>query len=155
MTKVLMSVDLLAYRQEMKDALRQVVQYNYIGGVRQAEQVPWVELPLARKDLLPSPDILLITLDAYEGQDPEQDFIAAEVCNHFGIASVHITIWDDQGNRIEGGEMSPFPNSSAFWEYLPTVCVPLGTDVIAQVTAMDCMGAIATRWIGKTMGEEW
>ena len=33
--------------------------------------------------------------------------------------------------------------------------VSLGTSVIVHVTAMDCMGGIGTRWIGKTLGEDW
>ena len=154
MTRVLMNMDLLAYQQGMKDALRQVVQYNFVDGVAQPERVD-LEACLLLEEVLPPPEIELISLDAYDGQDPEKDFIAAQVYTDFGIASMHITIRDLQGNVIESGEMDLFPNSPQFWDYLPTVRVPLGTNVIVEVTAVDCMGGIGTRRLGKTIGEEW
>ena len=154
MTKVLMNSDLLACQVYMKESLRQVVQYNFIDGVPQPERVD-LEACLILEEVPPPPDIELITLDAYEGQAPEQDYIAAQVYDDFGIACVHITICDDQGSVIESGEMIPSPNNPNFWEYPPVVRVPLGTNVIVTVTAMDCMGGIGTRRVGKTMGKEW
>lgn len=46
-------------------------------------------------------------------------------------------------------KMNPFPNDPQFWDDLPTVRVPLGTKVIAEVTAADCLGGV-----GKTIGEK-
>jgi hypothetical protein len=149
MTKVWMNSDLLDYQQDMKDVLRQVLQWNHIGGVPQPEPA---EPRLARKDLLPPPYIGFIALDGYLGQG--DDYIGLTASHDFGIHSMHITIVDSQGNVIESGEMSPFPGNPDLWEYPPQACVPPGTSVTVLVTAIDCMGGIGRGWERKTMGEE-
>jgi hypothetical protein len=149
MTKVLMNVDLLAYQQEMKEALRQVIRENYIGGVCQAQPSETTFMP---DDVLVPPDIACILLDAYEGQD--DDFIGIMIFHDFAIASVQVAIRDLQGSRIESGDACLFPENPELWSYLPAVPVPTGTTMIVQVTVMDCMGGVGTRWSKKTMGEE-
>ena len=49
------------------------------------------------EDVLPPPEIQLISLDASEGQG--DDFIEVDAYHDFGIAAMHITILDSQGNR--------------------------------------------------------
>jgi hypothetical protein len=149
MTKVLMNTDLLAYRQRMKETLRQVVQQNSIAGIRQAE---WAEPVLAQKDLLPPPCILAISLEGYKGEG--DDLIGIWVDHDFGIASLHVTIRDLLGNTIEKGDAYPFSESAELWWFFPVVCVPCGTVVTVEVTAMDCMGNVARWWKSKTLGEE-
>jgi hypothetical protein len=149
MTRVLMNVSLLAYQQEMKATLRQVLQQNFITGVRQVGQVA---LPLMRKNLLPPPCIICIGLEAYEGQDDV--FIGVVAYHDFGIHAMNITILDDQGNLIEKGEVDPYPDDPEVWSYFPMARVPIGTSVIVQVTAMDCMGGFGMQMQRKTMGEE-
>ena len=113
MTKVWMSPYFLEYQWGMKDALRQVIQENYIGGVREAERgVPVLSL----EHLLPVPRIMCISLHAYEGQ--EDDFIGIVAHHDFGIHAMHITILDEDGNRIECGEASPFSYDPELWGYL-------------------------------------
>ena len=152
MTKVFIHPDLLAYQQGMKEILRQVVQYHFVDGVPQPERVD-VETCILREDVLPPPEIELIFVDTCQEEEGEQDYITAQVYTDFGPASVHVAIRDDKGNQIESGEMCPFPNHPNLWDYLPGVRVPRGTDVIVEVTAMDCMGGIGTRCVGHTMGE--
>ncbi len=152
MTKVLMNIDLLDYQQDMKETLRQVVQYNYVDGVRRPERVDTGEQRLVLEDVLPPPEIQLISLHAYEGQG--DDFIGIDAYHEFGIASMRVTIHDDQGKRIEDGNAYPYDDQPNLWWFLPEVHVPLGTKVIVRVTAMDCMGGIGTRWTRKTLGEE-
>ncbi len=148
-----MHPDLLAYQQGMKDILRQIVQYNFVDGVPQPERVD-LEACILREDVLPPPDIELILIDTYQEQEGEQDCISVEVYADFGIASVHISIRDDRGKQIESGEMCPFPDHPKLWDYLPDARVPRGTNVIVEVTAMDCMGGTGTRWVRHTMGED-
>ena len=152
MTKVFVHPDLLAYQQGMKEILRQVVQYHFVDGVPQPERVD-LEACILREDVLPPPEIELIFVNTYQEEEGEQDCITAQVYTDFGPASVHVAIRDDKGNRIESGEMCPFPNHPGLWDYLPGIRVPRGTDVIVEVTAMDYMGGIGTRWVGHTMGE--
>ena len=148
---------LLEYQLDMKDALRQVIQENYIGGVREAERaetplfhtVPKA-LSLREENLLPPPFIKFISLFAYEGQ--EDDYIGVVACHDFGIHDMHITILDGQGRRIESGEVFPFPDNPELWEYAPTARVPAGTAVTVHVTAIDCMGGIGRGWESKTLG---
>lgn len=154
MTKVLMHPGLLAYRQEMKDALRQVIQHNYIEGAPQLGLADPFQARLSLEDVLPPPEIELIDLYAYQGQDPDDDYIGAMIYHDFGIASINITILDEWGCVIESGEMTNFPDHPELWDYLPTVRVPEGTRVIVHVTAMDCMGGIGRGWERKTLGEE-
>jgi hypothetical protein len=153
MTKVFIHPDLLAYQQGMKEILRQVVQYNFIDGIAQPERVD-PEACLLREDVLPPPDIELIFVDTCQEDEGEQDYITAQVYADFGAVSVHVAIRDDQGNPIESGEMCLFPNQPSLWDYLPGVRVPRGRDVVVEVTAMDCMGGIGTRWVEHTMGDD-
>ncbi len=153
MTKVRMNIDLLDYRQDMKEALRQVVQYNYIEGVRRPEREPTKWAPrLFLEDVLPPPEIQFISLFDYEGQG--DDFIGVDAYHEFGIASMRITIHDDQGCLIETGDAEPYEDRPNLWWFFPEVLIPLGTKVIVHVTAMDCMGGIGTRCERKTLGED-
>jgi hypothetical protein len=149
MTKVLMSTGLLAYQRRMKETLRQVVQQNSIAGIHQAE---WAETVLAQKDLLPPPCILAISLEGYKGEG--DDLIGIWVDHDFGIASMHVTIRDLQGNTIEKGDAYPFSESTELWWFFPVVCIPHNTAVTVEVTAMDGIGSVARWRKGKTMGEE-
>ncbi len=149
MTKVLMNADLLAYRMEMRDALRQVLVRNYITGAPQ----PFVaEMVLEQKHLLPPPCVGFIALDGYRGQG--DDYIGFTVSHDFGIHAMHITILDDRGGVIESDEAFPMLEDPNVWQYLPQACVPPGKSVTVQVTAVGCMGGIGRGWESKTMGEE-
>jgi hypothetical protein len=149
MTKVRMNTDLLAYQHKMKESLHLVVQQNSIAGIGQAE---WAEPVLAQKDLLPPPCILAISLEGYKGEG--DDLIGIWVDHDFGIASLHVTIRDQQGNRIEKGNAYPFSESAELWWFFPVVCVPGGITVHVEVIARDGMGNVVRWWKSKTMGEE-
>jgi hypothetical protein len=136
----------------MKERLRQVVQYNYVRGIRQPERVDPGQPRLILEDLLPPPEIQFISLFDYQGQG--DDFIGVHAYHEFGIAAMYITIVDDQGNRAEVGNAYPYDENPNLWWFFPEVRVPLGTLVTVYVTAIDCMGGIGTRWIRKTLGEE-
>jgi hypothetical protein len=149
MTKVRMSIKVLAYQKAMVKALRQVVGRNFINGVPQPYRA---EPPFTQKHLLAGPSIGLIVLDEYRGQG--DDYIAILATHHVGMHSVHITIVDDGENFIEYGEAAPLLTDPSAWEYIPEVCVPPGTHVRVHVTAIDHMGGIGRAWERKTMGEE-
>jgi hypothetical protein len=153
MTKVFIHPGLLAYRQGMQEILRQVVQYNFIDGLPQPERLD-PEACIWREDVLPPPEIELIFVDTYQEQEGERDIITAQVYTDFGAASVHVAIRDDKGNRIDSGEMDPFPNHPDLWDYLPGIRLPRDTELIVEVTAMDCIGGIGTHRVGHTMGED-
>lgn len=52
-----MHTHLLDYRQDMKETLRQVVQYSYVGGVRRAERVD-MRPRFFLEDVLPLPEVI-------------------------------------------------------------------------------------------------
>lgn len=154
MTKVLRNINLLEYQQDMKESLRQVVQYNYVQGIRRPERVDFGEPHLRLEEVLPPPEIQLISLFDYTGQG--DDFIGVDAYHEFGIHSLRITIHDDLGNRIEAGDAYPYDDNPNLWWFFPEVRVPLGTKIVVRVTALDCMGGIGTRQAMKTLGEdEW
>jgi heme/copper-type cytochrome/quinol oxidase subunit 2 len=154
MTKVLMNPHLLGYRQDMKESLRRVVQYNYVQGIRRPERVDSGEPHLRLEEVLPPPEIQLISLFDYTGQG--DDFIGVDAYHEFGIHSMRITIQDDHGNRIEDGDAYPYDDNPNLWWFFPEVRVPLGTKVVVRVTAMDCMGGFGTTQARKTLGEnDW
>jgi len=65
MTKILMNIGLLEYRRGIVDALRQILQRNYIHGAPQ----PFVaHPPFTQKHLMVAPFIGFIALDGYHGQ---------------------------------------------------------------------------------------
>ena len=71
------------------------------------------------EDVLPPPEIQLISLDASEGQG--DDFIGVDAYHDFGIAAMHITILDSQGNRIEDGDACPYTDHPTLWWFFPEV----------------------------------
>jgi hypothetical protein len=149
MTKVLMNANLLTYQRGMVDALRQIIQHNYITGAPQ----PYLAYPpFTQERLLAPPSIGFISLDGYLGQG--DDYIVLVASHDFGMHSMHITILDDGGHVIETGAMWPFPGDPNGWEYVPTVQVPPGTSVTVHITAIDCMGGIGRGWEKKTMGDD-
>jgi hypothetical protein len=121
MTKVQMNLGLLAYRQYMQESLRQVLQQNFIGGISRADQPE--EILLVETNLLPPPRFMTISLDGYAGQGG--DFIGVVIFHDFGVHAVHISIRDGQGNLIENGAVSSYPDNPICWEYLPTALVPV------------------------------
>jgi hypothetical protein len=104
------------------------------------------------EDVLPPPQIELISLYDYEGQG--DDSIGIDAYHDFGIADMHITILDDQGNRIEDGDAYPYTDHPNLWWFFPEVRIPLGTSVIVHVTATDCMGGVGRGSKRKTLGED-
>jgi hypothetical protein len=67
---------------------------------------------------------------------------------------MHITILDNQGNRIEDGDAYPYTDHPNLWWFFPEVRISLGTSVIVHVTATDCMGGVGRGCERKTLGEE-
>jgi|WetSurMetagenome_2_1015567.scaffolds.fasta_scaffold422871_2 hypothetical protein len=121
---------------------------NFVGAL------PPSDLPgtqLLKKDLLPPPSIMTISLEGYAGQG--EDLIGVVIFHDFGIHAVHISIRDEHGNLIENGEVTPCPDDPICWEYYPTALVTAGTPVIVEVVAEDCMGSLAVWQEGKTLGE--
>ena len=147
-----MNIYLLDYQQEMKETLRQAVQYNYVQGVRRPERADPLQPRLHLEEVLPPPEIQLIALYDYDGQG--DDFIGIIAYHEFGIHSMRITIHDDQGNLIEAGDAYPYDDNPNLWSFFPEVRVPLGTPVTVHVTAMDCIGGIGRGWERKTLGED-
>jgi hypothetical protein len=148
MTKVIMTNDLLAYRQEMKKTLLKVLGQTAIGSNHQSG---WAEPALAQKDLLPPPCIMALSLEGYKGQG--DDLIGIWVDHDFGMASVHVTVRDLRGNLIERGDACPFSEHAELWWYYPSVFIPKGTPVVVEVTATDSMGGLARWGKSKTLGE--
>ena len=60
----------------MQETLRQVVQYTFVGGVPRPERVDLRRPRLFLEDVLPPPEIELISLFDYEGQG--DDFIGID-----------------------------------------------------------------------------
>ncbi len=148
MTKVRMTVNLLAYRLAMRDALRQEVQSCIAGAPQSYATRP----PFTQKHLLAPPSIGCISLENYLGRD--DDYIVFMVSHDFGIRSMCVTILDEHGEVIESGEASPFREDPNGWDYSPQADVPPGTSVTVQITAVDNMGGIGRIWARKTMGED-
>jgi hypothetical protein len=148
MTKLQMSPYLRAYRQAIQGALRQVLQQDHVGGVRQGEQV---EVPFSHTDLLPPPCIMVVSLEDYNGG--EGDFIGIVVFHDFGIHRLHVTVLDEAGRRIEGGDAIRCPDDPEIWAYLPAVRLSPGRTVTVQVAAMDRLRGVGLCQETKTMGE--
>ncbi len=148
MTKLRMHKGLLAYRQEMQEALRQVRQSS-IGGIPKV--VP-LYVPLASPGLLPPPSILLVSLNAYKGG--QDDFIGIAAVHTFDLAAMYVDVSDGDGNLIETGDAYPYADAPELWGFYPAVHVLPGACVTVHVTAVDCMGGIGRGWAGKRMGED-
>jgi hypothetical protein len=137
MTKVLISPRLLAYQRTMKEAFRNAIQQNSVGGMAQAEPLA---TPPVYERLLASPCVHAIYLEDYHGQ--EGDFIGVMATGDFGIPGVHIFLWDEQGSLIEKGWGFPFPADPEIWCFVPKVTVRAGTRVTVQVVVTDHLGGI-------------
>ena len=141
-----MTGDLLEYRQWMKEELRDVIRQNYIAGI---ETVELLEQPFGGEDLLPAVEIMAIILDAYEGKG--DDYLAVSVFSDFPVASVYITIRDENGNLIESYQACKHPSAPELWDMPANVCVASGTSVTVRAVVMDYMGGIRVGQESKTV----
>jgi hypothetical protein len=139
MTKIYFANSILDYRQDMAEAVRQLIRENYIGGVK-----PFIgdDPRLSQPDLLPPPRIEAIELHFYQGRVDDQVMLC--VTSDFGLASVSVVIMDGQGNLIERGEADPISASAECWSYVARVDVPAGTSVTVQAAAVDRLGGAGT-----------
>ena len=109
MTKVFISPLMLEYRQAIADLTHQCIKSRHIAGVK---TYTGEDPSLAQVDPLPPPRMEMIDLMIYEGH--VDDLILLATSDDFGIGNVHVTIRDDQGNVIEGGDAFEEPGAQAF-----------------------------------------
>jgi hypothetical protein len=140
MTKLSNAEDILYYQIEMALIVRQVIQKQFIDGVRISKRAA---PPLLQMGMLPPPGIVGIDLSIYEGR--EEDVILINTSANFGVEIVQVTIHDRHGNVIEEGEAMEEPYGSGSWAYFAEVSIPSGTSVIVHVNASDCLGGVGAR----------
>jgi hypothetical protein len=137
MTKIYFANSILDYRQDMAETVRQLIQENFISGVK-----PFIgdDPRISQPDLLPPPRVEAIEFSFYQGR--VDDEVMLWVSSDLGLAHVGVVIMDERGNMIECGEAHPFPDSDECWSYTARVTLPPGTPVVVHAAAVDCLGAV-------------
>jgi len=92
-------------------------------------------------DYFNAPSISKIDLSAYDGHAGNIIHITAS--DDFSIASLHVSITNDQGNPIEDAEAVETPSGSGNWVYTANASVTPGTSVNVQAVATDRPGGTA------------
>jgi hypothetical protein len=137
MTKVFLNRFILSYRQEMVEAVCDIIKGKFIVGVKYwGSPAP----PLAQADLLTPPTIEILELRYYQGRIDDSILIATS--DDFGIVSLHVTVKDAAGKLIESGDATPWLDAPDCWSYAATADVPRGTSVVVCVAAIDSLGGV-------------
>jgi hypothetical protein len=150
MTKVLLNEPLLDYQRSMRewvDDLR-----NQKTGSLAKHPLPdeeWLD-PIVRTDLLALSSYgagLLLTphiepLFAYGFRGQADELIQIHTYDEFGVAAVHVSIRDAQGNVIESGYALENEYFTGHWCYITSVDIPSHTCITISVRAFDRLGGV-------------
>ena len=104
---------------------------------------------LAVSDYLKLPEVKTLDLTYYNGQVGNN--IPIVTSDDFGVTGVHVVIRDLEGNIIESGSASEFPQNSGHWSYASTASVPSGTTIVVYASATDRPGGVGTQNAEKTI----
>jgi len=107
------------------------------------------EPPLAQPDLLHPPKIERLDLEFYDGR--VKDLISIYTSDDFGIVNLYLIFRDEQGNLIERGNATEWPDEPNRWGYLTRAAVPSGRSVNVHAAAMDSLGAVGALSQSKTI----
>ncbi len=97
-------------------------------------------------DFFNAPVIDTLDLSAYNGQ--VGDLIQVSARDDFGVASVHVSITDEQSNPIESGNAMETAEGSGRWVY--TATTSLESNVIVKAVATDRPGGTAVKSVNKS-----
>lgn len=92
-------------------------------------------------DYFNAPVIHSVDLSAYNGNSGEAITISAS--DDISVASVHVTINDEQGNPIESGDALETAEGSGQWVYTATTSTESSVNV--QAVATDRPGGVAVQ----------
>ena len=149
MTRVILSLSVLEYRQAMAELVHEVSQENTIIGVD-----PWIkrkdvfpirkELPaFCRPGLLKSPKIEALDLSCLFLADGQLDgFIQISTSGDYAVMDVYVVLEDHHGNQIESGFAIRDTVWEDYWGYPPCASLPSGTSVTVRAIAMDPLGGV-------------
>jgi hypothetical protein len=93
---------------------------------------------VAVQDFMTNPKIKPLYLSDYKGRvgDPIQIHATDKV----GIVDLQVTIDSNQGVLIESGNAVESAPGTGRWTYTATTAIPLGTDILIEVVALDRAG---------------
>jgi hypothetical protein len=151
MTRVILSVDVLEYRQAMAALVDEVCQKNRMIGVdpecRRNELLPLrKELSAFWLDgLLRPPRIEALNPYLFPPEDQVDGIIQITASGDYGVINVYVTLEDDRGKQIESGFALKDKVEKDDWFYFPCASPPSGTSVTVRAIAMDPLGGIGTQ----------
>jgi len=146
MTRVMLSLSVLEYCEEMAELVREV---------RKENRITSLDLGNGRKELFPdrkdAPDFRLDGLlkpPEVEGLDPcvfETDgrldgMVHVGASGDYGVMNVYVILEDNRGNQIESGFALEDYLEAGYWCYFPTASIRSGTKVNVRAIVMDAGG---------------
>jgi hypothetical protein len=148
MTRVLLSLSVLEYREGMAELVREVCEKPTITGVdprsRRRELFPvGKELPAFRLDgLLNPPRIEALTPCLFPAEDQVEGIIQITASGDYGVINVYVMLEDDWGIQIESGFALKDETEEDDWYYFPSASLRSGASVTVRAMAMDPLGGV-------------
>jgi len=106
---------------------------------------------LCMGDYLNAPTVDNLDFSRYRGR--VGDRIQITTHDDVGVVAVNVKLTKADGALIEYGKAVEQYEGSEYWQYMATVPVPLGTDILISVEAFDRPGNRATVSVNPIVGE--
>ena len=151
MTRVILSLSVLDYREAMAEIVHEVCQKNKIIRVdpqrRGEEQIPACqEFPaFGLAGLLTPPRIEALNPYLFPPEAQVDGIIQIITSGDYGVMSVYVTLEDDRGKQIESGFALKDKLEEGDWFYFPCASLPSGTSVTVRAIAMDPLGGVGSQ----------
>ena len=148
MTRVLMSLPVLEYREAMAELVHEVCEKPRITGV--VPRIRSKELFPARKDLrafrldgsLQPPRIEMLDPCLFPAEEELGGIIQIIASGDYGVMSVYVILEDNRGEQMESGFALQDEIEEEEWFYFPSVSLRSGASVTVRAIAMDALGGV-------------
>ena len=148
MTKVIISPDVLQYRQAMAELVHQVCRENEVTReVRQYDEdlvLPRTEIvDLGIPALLRPPKIEMIWPALILKDGHLDGIIQIHTSEYFGVMNVYVILEDERGNHLESDYAMDNEYVENHWGYIASAPASPGTTILVRAIALDRLGGIA------------
>ena len=151
MTRVILSISVLEYRQAMAELVDEVCQKHKIIGVepksKREEFLPPRKEPSAfwLDGLLKPPRIEVLNPCLFAVEDEVDGIIQITASGDYGVINVYVSLEDDLGKLIESGFALKDKEEADDWYYFPSASFRSGASVTVRAIAMDPLGAVGSQ----------
>lgn len=149
MTRLILSLSVLEYRQAMAELIHEISHEPTITGVDPEIKRKHVfpvrkEMPaFCMTGLLKPPRIEALDLSCLFLADGHLDgVVQISTSCEYAIVNVYVVLEDDHGNQMESGFAIREDVWEDYWGYMPSASLPSGASVTVRAIVMDALGGV-------------